>query len=235
MRWATSAAPTRMPPSVSVSVAASPLLPSNTTITCHPSRRPPTSQPPAPATHTAARLGRRSQVRGGKGQASPTCPFWMSSSLPQRASRPFVTLRCIIRLLPSAHNARVAGDACAVRLAVLRAGCVVGVLRRCVQCVVQPCGWPCGWRDGCVCGWPDGWVCGSGWARTDIDDLVVGVPHLAQRLGCAQRLDDWPGCMRPGSRSRWGEGRNRDDRAQHGGGRRFEFSLICTRRRGECY
>ena len=65
-------------------------------------------------------------------------------------------------------------------------------------------------------GWRDSWVCGSGWARTDIDDLVVGVPHLAQRLGCAQRLDDWPGCMRPGSRSRWREGRNSDDRAQHG-------------------
>ena len=68
-----------------------------------------------------------------------------------------VTLRCIIRLLPSAHNAGVAGCVCAVRLAVLRAACVVGVLRRCVQCAVQPCGWPCGWRDGYVCGWL-GWL-----------------------------------------------------------------------------
>ena len=225
MRWATSAAPTRMPPSVSVSVAASPLLPSNTTITCHhPGGHPRVSLQLQP--HTQPRAGRVPPALFGCPPACRRGPrgLWSPCAASSGCCR-----------LPTVTRTGVAGDACAVRLAVLRAGCVVGVLRRCVQCVVQPCGWPCGWRDGCVCGWPDGWVCGSGWARTDIDDLVVGVPHLAQRLGCAQRLDDWPGCMRPGSRSRWGEGRNRDDRAQHGGGRRFEFSLICTRRRGECY
>ena len=120
------------------------------------------------------------------------------------------------RLLTVTRTAGVAGDACGA--AGGAAGGMGGWCAKALWLTVKAsqCGWPCGWRDGCACGWPDGWVCGSGWARTDIDDLVVGVPHLAQRLGCAQRLDDGPGCMRPGSRSRWGEGRNRDDRAQHG-------------------
>ena len=39
--------------------------------------------------------------------------------------------------------------------------------------------------------WLAGWLAlGLAAGRTDIDDLVVGVPHLAQRLCCAQRLDD---------------------------------------------
>ena len=94
-------------------------------------------------------------MRGGQGQASPTCPFWMSSSLPQRASRPLVTLRCIIRLLPSAHShahRRVAGDACGT-------GGMGGLCAKALWLTVKAsqCGWPCGWRDGCVCGWL-GWL-----------------------------------------------------------------------------
>ena len=70
------------------------------------------------------------------GQASPTCPFWIVSSLPQRASRPLVTLRCLMRLLPSAASHAhsrcgwldVYGGGLAVRLAVLRAAWVISVL-----------------------------------------------------------------------------------------------------------
>ena len=39
--------------------------------------------------------------------------------------------------------------------------------------------------------WLAGWLAlGLAAGRTDIDDLVVRIPHLAQRLGCTQRLDD---------------------------------------------
>ena len=44
---------------------------------------------------------------------------------------------------------------------------------------------------GWVAMWLAGWLAlGLAAGRTDIDDLVVRIPHLAQRLGCTQRLDD---------------------------------------------
>lgn len=77
----------------------------------------------------------------------------------------------------------------AVRLAVLRAAWVIGVLGAVADGTARSAaGRAAGGMAGCVAGGMAGVRLAA--AHTDINDLVVGVPHLAQRLGCAQRLDD---------------------------------------------
>ena len=81
----------------------------------------------------------------------------------------------------------------AVRLAVLRAAWVIGALGAVADGTARSAaGRAAGGMAGGMAGWVAGGMAGVRLAavRTDIDDLVVGVPHLAQRLGCAQRLDD---------------------------------------------
>ena len=77
----------------------------------------------------------------------------------------------------------------AVRLAVLRAAWVIGVLGAVADGTARSAaGRAAGGMAECVAGGMAGVRLAA--AHTDINDLVVGVPHLAQRLGCAQRLDD---------------------------------------------
>ena len=85
----------------------------------------------------------------------------------------------------------------AVRLAVLRAAWVIGVLGAVADGTARgAAGRAAGRAAGGMAGGMAGYVAGGmagirlAAAHTDINDLVVGVPHLAQRLGCAQRLDD---------------------------------------------
>ena len=77
----------------------------------------------------------------------------------------------------------------AVRLAVLRAAWVIGVLGAVADGTARSAA---GRAAGGMAGYVAGGMAGIrlAAAHTDINDLVVGVPHLAQRLGCAQRLDD---------------------------------------------
>ena len=80
-----------------------------------------------------------------------------------------------------------------MRLAVLRAAWVIGVLGAVADGTARgaagrAAGGMAGGRAGDVAGGMAGIRLAA--AHTDINDLVVGVPHLAQRLGCAQRLDD---------------------------------------------
>ena len=81
----------------------------------------------------------------------------------------------------------------AVRLAVLRAAWVIGVLGAVADGTARgAAGRAAGGMAGGMAGYVAGGMAGVrlAAAHTDINDLVVGVPHLAQRLGCAQRLDD---------------------------------------------
>ena len=81
----------------------------------------------------------------------------------------------------------------AVRLAVLRAAWVIGVLGAVADGTARgAAGRAAGGMAGGMAGYVAGGMAGIrlAAAHTDINDLVVGVPHLAQRLGCAQRLDD---------------------------------------------
>ena len=79
-----------------------------------------------------------------------------------------------------------------MRLAVLRAAWVIGVLGAVADGTARgAAGRAAGGMAGGMAGYVAGGMAGVRLAaRTDINDLVVGVPHLAQRLGCAQRLDD---------------------------------------------
>ena len=80
-----------------------------------------------------------------------------------------------------------------MRLAVLRAAWVIGVLGAVADGTARgAAGRAAGGMAGGMAGYVAGGMAGIrlAAAHTDINDLVVGVPHLAQRLGCAQRLDD---------------------------------------------
>ena len=75
-----------------------------------------------------------------------------------------------------------------MRLAVLRAAWVISVLGAVADGTARgAAGRAAGWLRVWLAGWL---ASGLAAEHTDINDLVVGVPHLAQRLGCAQRLDD---------------------------------------------
>ena len=63
---------------------------------------------------------------------------------------------------------------------------------------VWPAIWSVGVAGSCMLG---GVTAGVAAWLTDINDLVIGVVHLAPWLGCAQR-GKWPGCMERGSCSR---------------------------------
>ena len=71
-----------------------------------------------------------------------------------------VTLRCIIRLLPSAHShAHRCGWRHVCGAAGGAAGGMGGWCAKALWLTVKASqrGWPCGWRDGYVCGWL-GWL-----------------------------------------------------------------------------
>ena len=161
MRWATSAAPpatpTRMPPSVSVSAAASPLLPSNTTITCHPS-----GGHPRVSLQLQPRVRRRMGAEAAKGRRVPPalvgCPPACRRG-PRGPWSPCAASSGCCRL-PTVQCGSWTRVQCGWRCCGRMSSWCAKALWLTVK--ASQCGWPCGWRDGCVCGWRDGWACGSG-------------------------------------------------------------------------